>query len=293
MINSTDRGRDDGADDQPTFQEREPVTSMTMQQVRGYALDLDGTIWAGPHLLPGAGELVDALRRAGLAVVFASNSSRYGSEALARELTRLGIEAARHDVVAAFDLVADEVLARLGPVDLLAIGSDDLAQALEEAGHRPLPMDGWRHARAVVVGNDPSFDFDRLRAASRAVAAGASFFAVNMDDRYPVAGGQFDPGCGAMAEAVATAARVRPIVVGKPHPRLFEAAIARLGCPPREAAMVGDNPASDIVGGRAVGMFTIWLDADARADPTAKPDLTVASLGDLLRLWRDGRAALG
>jgi 4-nitrophenyl phosphatase len=48
-----------------------------------------------------------------------------------------------------------------------------------------------------------------------------------MDDRYPVADGQFDPGCGALAEAVATAARVRPIVGGKPHPRLFEAAIAR------------------------------------------------------------------
>jgi 4-nitrophenyl phosphatase len=59
--------------------------------------------------------------------------------------------------------------------------------------------------------------------------------------------------------------------------------------------MVGDNPASDIVGGRAVGMFTIWLDADARAEPEAEaeaePDLTVASLIDLLRLWRDGRSA--
>lgn len=262
---------------------------MTLREVRGFALDLDGTIWAGPHLLPGARELVEALRVAGHAVVFASNSSRHGSEALASQLSRLGIEADRHDVIAAFDLVADEVHQRLGAVDVLPIGTDELAKSLEEAGHRSLPIDRWREAEAVVVGNDPLFDFGRLRAASRAVASGAAFFAVNMDERYPVAGGQFDPGCGALAEAVATAARVRPIVVGKPHPRLFEAAIARLGCPPRETAMVGDNPASDIAGGRALGMFTIWLDPDNRSELQERPDLTVADLPELLRLWRDGR----
>ena len=262
---------------------------MTLREVRGFAFDLDGTIWAGPHLLPGAVELVEELRRAGHALVFASNSSRYGSETLAKVLTGLGIPAARRDVVAAFDLMADEVHDRLGPVDVLVLGTDDLAEALEEAGHRRLPMDRWREAKAVVVGNDPLFDFGRLRAGARAVAAGAAFFTVNMDERYPVADGQFDPGCGALAEAVATASRVRPIVVGKPHPRLFETAIARLGCPPRESAMIGDNPASDIVGGRAVGMFTVWLDSDMRCDDHAPPDLTVSSLADLHRLWLHGR----
>jgi HAD superfamily hydrolase (TIGR01450 family) len=264
---------------------------MSLREVRGFAFDLDGTIWAGPHLLPGAAELVDALRKAGFPVVFASNSSRHGSDALARELARLGIPAGRRDVIAAFDLVAGEVLDRLGPVDVLAVGTDELASSLAEAGHRPLPIDRWPEARAVVVGNDPLFDFDRLRAASRAVASGATFFSVNMDDRFPVAEGQFDPGCGALAEAVATAARARPIVVGKPHPRLFEEAVARLGCPPRQAAMVGDNQASDIVGGVAAGMFTIWLEPPSRCEPTTRPDLTVASLMDLHRRWLDGLAA--
>jgi len=266
---------------------------MTLREVRGFAFDLDGTIWAGPHLLPGAAEVVEALRRAGFPVVFASNSSRNGSDALARELSRLGIPAERHDVIAAFDLVADEVLDRLGPVDVLAIGTDELSSALEEAGHRPLTFDRWREAKAVVVGNDPLFDFGRLRAASRAVASGATFFSVNMDDRFPVAEGQFDPGCGALAEAVATAARSRPIVVGKPYPRLFEEAVARLGCPPRQAAMVGDNQASDIVGGLAAGMFTVWLRPSSQFEPTTQPDLTVASLMDLHRLWQDGRGAPG
>ena len=265
---------------------------MTLREVRGFAFDLDGTIWAGPHLLPGAAELVEALRRAGHALVFASNSSRHGAETLAEVLSGLGIPAGRQDVVAAFDLVAGEVLDRLGPVDVLVLGTDELAEALEGVGHRRLPMDRWSEARAVVVGNDPLFDFGRLRAASRAVAAGAEFFAVNMDERYPVAADEFDPGCGALVEAVATASRIRPIVVGKPHPRLFQTAIARLGCAPGQSAMVGDNPASDIVGGRAVGMFTVWLKPESTPDShqTGRgPDLSFADLDALQRAWRQAR----
>ncbi|MDG3002472.1 HAD-IIA family hydrolase [Paludisphaera mucosa] len=256
----------------------------SLRTIRGYAFDLDGTIWAGPHLLPGAAELVAALRRAGLAVVFASNSSRHGSDVLARELTRLGVPAEAREVVAAFDLTADEVLARIGPVPVLAIGTDDLERSLARVGHTPVPPERWTEARAVVVGNDPLFDFGRLRAASRAVAAGAAFFAVNLDARYPVADG-FDPGCGALVEAVATAARSRPIVVGKPHPRMFEAAVARLGCPPAQAAMIGDSQESDIVGGKAAGMFTIWVAPHADVPAVVQPDLAVDGLPELHRLW--------
>ena len=112
----------------------------------------------------------------------------------------------------------------------------------------------------MVVGNDPSFDFGRLRClAQDRVAAGAAF-AVNMDARFPVAEDQFDPGCGILAEAVAVASGVRPISIGKPNRPLFEVTIARLGHGAAEAAMVGDNLPSDITGGRAAGMLTIWLD---------------------------------
>jgi HAD superfamily hydrolase (TIGR01450 family) len=259
---------------------------MSLREVRGFAFDLDGTIWAGPALLPGAAEFVAALRGANLGVVFASNSSRHGSELLACRLTGLGIAACRLDVVTAFDLVGGEILRRLGRVRVIPIGTRDLSEALESSGHEALPIEQWTAAQAVVVGNDPLFDFSRLRAAARAVAAGAAFFAVNMDARFPVAEGQFDPGCGALAEAVAVAAGVRPMVVGKPHRPLFEVAIKRLGCKPHEVAMVGDNHASDITGGRAAGMFTVWVNARSETLASTEADLKVESLIELHKLWQ-------
>lgn len=255
-------------------------------RIRGFAFDLDGTIWAGSRLLAGAAELVAELRAEHVPVVFVSNSSRQGADVLAGRLTNLGIRAGTYDVAAAFDLVAEEILRRLGRVRVLPLGTRDLTELLEAAGHEVVPIDAWPEAEAVVVANDPAFDFGRLRAASRAVAAGAAFFAVNLDARFPVAEDAFDPGCGALAEAVAVAAGVRPIAVGKPHLPLFHLALERLGCGPAETAMVGDNLPSDIIGGRAAGMFTVWLDDRPDRPPPPEADLTISSLVELRRLWR-------
>jgi 4-nitrophenyl phosphatase len=262
----------------------------SLGDIRGFAFDLDGTIWAGPTLLPGAAELVAALRGARLPVVFASNSSRHGAKVLADRLAAMGIPAGEADVVAAFDLVGREILHRLGPVRVMPLGTRDLSELLERCGHEVLPIDRWQKAQAVVVGNDPLFDFGRLRAASRAVAAGAAFFAVNMDARFPVAEDAFDPGCGALAEAVAVAAGVRPVAIGKPHSPLFGFTLERLGCRPWEAAMVGDNLPSDIAGGRSAGMFTIWIDPVGHDASPPEADLKVNGLFELLQLWRDQRA---
>jgi 4-nitrophenyl phosphatase len=172
----------------------------------------------------------------------------------------------------------------VGRVPVLALGTRELAEALEASGHVVVDPGRWQEARVVAVGHDPAFDFARLRGAARAVAAGAAFFAVNLDPRLPLAAGAFDPGCGALAEAVAIAAGSRPVVVGKPHRPIFEMALRRLGCRPHEAAMVGDSLATDIDGGRDLGMFTVWVDPSGEGDGQGRASLTVRSLAELADL---------
>ena len=114
-------------------------------------------------------------------------------------------------------------------------------------------------------------------------------YAVNMDRNFPIGPGLFDPGCGSLAEAIATAGGSRPIGIGKPELPLFRAAIERIGCDPHQAAMVGDSTASDIAGGRAAGMFTIWLNPEHEGPPPECVDLHVRDLEELHRLWRRAR----
>jgi len=265
----------------------------SLGNLRGFAFDLDGTIWEGPTLLPGAVDLVEDLRAAGIGVVFASNCSRNGSNVLSQRLADLGIVATPTEVLTPFDLVGGEVRRRLGPVPVLVIGTDELGQVLASAGHTSVPIDRWQEAKAVVVGVDLDFDYNRLRAAARAIASGASFFAINLDARFPVGPGAFDPGCGALAQAIAVAGGAQPIAIGKPERTLFRAAIERLGCPGQQAAMVGDSTSSDIDGGRAAGMFTIWLDPQDDEPKPDSADLKVRDLAELHQLWLRARISEG
>ncbi len=55
--------------------------------------------------------------------------------------------------------------------------------------------------------------------------------------------------------------------------------------------MVGDSLASDIAGGRAAGMFTIWINGKEPAPSDHHADLTIQSLGELHRIWSRSRVA--
>jgi HAD superfamily hydrolase (TIGR01450 family) len=268
-----------------------------LREIRGFAFDLDGTIWAGPRLLPGAAGLVESVRAAGLKVVFASNGSRHGPERIVEKLASLGIAADVSEVVTAFHLAGDEIRRQRGPLRVLVVGTDDLAASLAKAGHVPLPFERWSEAQAVVLGNDPAFDFARLQGAARVVNAGGPLFAVNLDARFPTGfePGDFEPGCGAMAEAILVAADTgaRPIVIGKPSPPLFNTAVERLGCQPAEAAMVGDSYFSDMAGGIAAGMFTVWLNPEPESSSNREetpPDLKFPSLDALHQAWQNARS---
>jgi HAD superfamily hydrolase (TIGR01450 family) len=257
-----------------------------LARLAGVAFDLDGTIWAGEHLMPGATACVEAMRAAGLGVVFVTNGSRESSRELAARLTAFGIPTEPSAVLAAIDLLGDTIRREMGPARVLPLGSEGLARAVEEAGHTVVGLDPWEEIQAVALGNDAAFDYAKLAAASQAVRAGAGFFTCNLDPRLPLGPDGFDPGCGSLAEAIAVAAGVRPTVVGKPNPPIFTAALERLGCAPGEAAMVGDRAGTDIAGGRAAGMITILVEGDPEDRAAADADLVVKDPADLLRRWK-------
>jgi HAD superfamily hydrolase (TIGR01450 family) len=254
---------------------------MDFESLRAFIFDLDGCVYTGNTLVPGVQAFLQKLRERGRRILFLTNNSREGGEELQAKLVRLGIPALREEILSAVEVVGPFVRDRFGPSRLLAIGSETLRRLVIEAGHSLLAVEAYREARVVVVGHDGEFDYRKLTAASRAVASGAAFVAVNVDPRLPVEEGEFYPGCGALVEAVARAAGTRPEVVGKPMPYIFRAALARLGVPAEDAAMIGDSLASDVRGAQAVGMRTIWLAPPGAVASEVQPDLTIHAFAEL------------
>jgi HAD superfamily hydrolase (TIGR01450 family) len=254
---------------------------MDLGSLRGYIFDLDGCVYTGNTLVPGVQACLQKLRERGRRILFLTNNSREGGQELQVKLARLGIPALREEILSAVEIAGPLLRDRFGPSRVLAIGAETLQRLLIEAGHSLVPLEAYRDARVVLVGHDSDFDYRKLAAASRSVASGAAFVAVNVDPRLPLEGGEFYPGCGALVEAVAAAAGVRPEVVGKPMPHIFRAALARLGVSAHEAAMVGDSLASDVCGARAVGLRTIWLAPPGAVVSEVEPDLTIRAFADL------------
>jgi len=256
-----------------------------LRGIRGFLVDLDGCVWRGRELVPGAREFLGALAARGLRRLFLSNNSTEADPTIAARLNAFGIPATPDDAVSPLGIIGDFVRERQGTARVLVVGTAELAEAMRAAGHTVLPHEAYRDAQAVVLGRDEQFTFHTLTAAARALAAGARFYACNLDVRLPIEDGGFIPGVAPLAEAIATAGGVRPVVVGKPEPHLFRVALGRMGLPPAAVAILGDSLATDIAGGRRAGLATVlFAPAGAPRNPDPAPDSIVTRLPDLLAL---------
>jgi 4-nitrophenyl phosphatase len=253
-----------------------------LAETAGFVFDLDGCVWTGEVLVPGAAEVLAVLRLQGRRVSFLTNNSRARALTLQAKLVRLGVAAAVHEVLTPLEILGEVISERWGASRVLAIGGPELEQAALDGGHTLVPVDRWKEAQVVVVGNDFALSYERLTAAARAAAAGAHFVTPNLDPRLPMEDGDFLPGCGAIVEAVAAAAGVRPLVIGKPEPPLFELALRRMGLTEKDAAMVGDSVDSDVRGARRVGMTAVLFAPQGGPDGVAHH--MVRSMAQLKRL---------
>jgi HAD superfamily hydrolase (TIGR01450 family) len=256
-----------------------------LRALRGFVFDLDGCVWTGDVLVPGAADVLALVREQGRRVSFLTNNSAARAVGIQAKLERLGVQATKDEVLTPLEILSEVITTRWGLSRVLAIGGEELSGALREGGHELVPADRYLNAQVVVVGRDDGFSYDRLTAAARAIAAGAHFITPNLDPRLPLEGGDFLPGCGAVVESVAAAAGVRPLVVGKPEPPLFELALSRMGLTAEEAAMVGDSVDADVRGARRVGMTAILF--APRGGPDGVAHFMVKSMPQLRRLLAD------
>jgi HAD superfamily hydrolase (TIGR01450 family) len=252
---------------------------------RGFILDLDGTVYLGERLLPGAKASIAALRDAGRAVCFLSNKPIASRTDYAAKLTRLGVPTPVDEVINSSYVLA-RWLAREAPgARCFVIGEPPLVAELEAAGLEAVDSPRVDY---VVVAFDRTFDYRKLDVALQAVTRhGARLVGTNPDRTCPVEDGQVPDAAGMIAavEAV-TGRRVEPIV-GKPSPIMLRVALERLGLAAPDCVIIGDRLETDIAMGKAAGLATILVltGITEPGDPAIdrwQPDHVLASLEDLL-----------
>lgn len=213
--------------------------------IRGVLLDLAGVVYEGDHVLPGAVEAVHRLHEAGLPIRFVTNTTTKTKKELVSRLTGLGLE------------ITGEELFTPGQAARTWLAKHDASPLLlvhpnleEEFADSP---DG--SARAVVVGDaGHAFSFENMNRAFRELIDGAAFLALAKNRTFMDDDGKLSLDAGAFVTALEYSSGKEAIVLGKPSPDFFEAALASMDCTPEDAVMVGDDAESDVAGALKAGL---------------------------------------
>lgn len=250
-------------------------------------LDLDGTVYRGGQLAPGADEAIDGLRRDGVHARYVTNNASKPGQAVADHLNSLGLSADVTEVSTSAQAGAALLGQQLSAgANVLVVGTDALAGEIEHVGLTPVRRFEDKPV-AVVQGHSPETAWWNLAEACLAIRAGALWVASNSDATLPTERGEL-PGNGAMVTALRAATGREPQVAGKPELPLLERAVASADA--RRPLMVGDRLDTDIAGAVRYGMPSLMVFTGVGtpaevlfAPPDARPDHLAEDMRALFR----------
>jgi NagD protein len=247
----------------------------------GYLIDMDGVVYRGSELIPGADYFVQQLRERNIPFVFLTNNSQRTRRDVAAKLARMGIEVDEQHVFTCAMATARFLAQQKPGGTAFVIGEGGLLTALHQNGYAVVDHE----PDYVVVGEGRTFNLELVEAAVRMILGGAKLIATNLDPNCPTANG-LRPGCGAMVAMLEMATGAKAFSVGKPSPVMMRAARKELGLATDETTMIGDTMETDILGGVQLGYHTVLvLSGGTRREEVERyayrPELVVESLAEL------------
>jgi len=252
----------------------------------GLLIDMDGVIYRGNELIPGADQFIQALKDEGIPFVFLTNNSQRTRRDVQTKLQRMGIVVEEHNIFTCAMATARFLAAKVPSGTAYVIGEGGLLQAMHRNGfsivdHSP---------DFVVIGEGRTVTLDALENAVNMILDGAKLIATNLDPSCPTQSGT-RPGCGATVAYLEAVTGIKAFSVGKPSPIMMRAARKELGLETSQTIMLGDTMETDILGGVQMGYRTVLtLTGGTALEDLDKyaygPDIIVESVAELCDLTR-------
>lgn len=256
-------------------------------------IDLDGTLYHGTRMVPGADELIAALNEKAIPFLFLTNNSSAAPETVALRLNKMGIPAKAEQVCTSSMAAAAYIAGRKPGAKVAVFGEAGLRGAVAAAG-LDLFDDEQGYPDYVLQGIDREFSYEKLARAGHWILSGAEFVLTNPDLLLPSEGGLM-PGAGTLGASLESMTGIKPTVIGKPSPILMNFAFNRLGVSAAQVTIIGDNMMTDIKAGTDSGCGSLLLLTEEgvttphnferhKSLSGAEPDLIKQSLAEI-REW--------
>ena len=266
------------------------TTTVDFRALRGLVIDIDGTLFRGSRSLPGIRDFFGFLEREHIRYVVATNNTK-SPRAYMEKFLAAKIDIDESHILTCATATGDWLEGQFDRNSrVYVIGQEDLKEDIRRRGFTLL-SGREQTADLVVVGGDFFLDYEKLKNSILHVQDGARLIGTNPDLLIPTEEGLV-PEAGTTLAAIGAATGIRPLIIGKPEPVLFDMAVSKMGLTAGEVAMVGDRLETDILGGKQAGLRTILLETgvDNRGSIRLKgirPDLVCRNLVELRKMWED------
>ena len=227
---------------------RPPEALKTPEKLyEGYLFDLDGTIYLGDELLPGAKRLVLKLRELEKRVIFLTNNPTRNPGMYAEKLTRLGLKTPPEEVVNTVVTMTGWLLQNHPEAVVFPISEEPLKNSLREAGIKM--SEDPEEIDIVIASYDRGFDYRKLQIAFDAIwfHKRATLVTTNPDRYCPLPGGRGEPDAAAIVGAIEGCTGTKcEVNVGKPDPIMLETVMGLLDLDAKDCVMTGDRLYTEI-----------------------------------------------
>ena len=251
---------------------------------------MDGVLYHGNRVLPGAVEFIQWLQKEKKEYLFLTNNSGMTPRELGQKLERMGLKVPEEHFYTSALATAEFLKAQAPGCSAFVIGEAGLLNALYDAG---ITMNDV-NPEYVVIGEGRTYSLDTLTRAVNLVLGGAKLIGANSDVSGNIECG-IAPACRALIAPVEMATGKQAYFCGKPNPLMMRTGLRLLGCHSEEAVVIGDRMDTDIIAGTESGIDTVLVlsgvsDRDTPKAFAYQPTMILNGVGDISKAAGSAKA---
>lgn len=253
-----------------------------------FLLDMDGTLYLGDEVFPGAVDFIRTLEATGRDYIYLTNNSSRAGEDYITRLRKLGFPCERENVFTSGMATGMYLKTRHPGERVYVLGTPAFERELISYGVELTQNDD---ATVVCAGFDTTLTYEKLDRAVHFLRRGAAFIAANPDWVCPMPAGEVLPDCGSICALLTAASGVKPHFIGKPNRAMVDIISEMRNVPNERICCVGDRLYTDIavaVNAGAVSVLVLsgeTLPYMLRGSET-QPSYVLADVAELARVLK-------
>ncbi len=253
-----------------------------LEGVKGFLIDMDGTVYKGMEPIPGAKEFISHLGREHIPFVMLTNNSSSSRSHYLRKLTDMGFDIGIDNILTSTTATILHLQAHRPGKAVYPLGTPQFTEELKEAG-----IELSDAAPIVLLAFDRTITYGKINHAYHLLLQGAELIATHPDDLCPTEDG-YDVDVGPFIRMFEELTGSRALVIGKPNSAMVEMASLHLNVPVDELAMVGDRLYTDMRMAVDNGMTSVLVlsgeaDRESLQASGMEVDVVAGSVADLFR----------